>query len=137
MPRLLAAATPAAASDHQGAGATTKQAIKVETVAKGWCTPGGWRSCRMAGCWSPNGPGRMRIVGKDGKLSAPLRGVPTVYASGQGGLLDVVLSPDFATSGLIYFSYAEPRDGGRNGTTRRARQARHAKATAAGSRTCR
>jgi glucose/arabinose dehydrogenase len=38
-------------------------------------------------------------------------------ARGQGGLLDVALSPDFASSGLVYFSYAEPRGSGRTGTT--------------------
>jgi glucose/arabinose dehydrogenase len=62
-------------------------------------------------------PGRLRIVGKDGTLSAPLQGVPKVYASGQGGLLDVQLGPDFAASGLIYLSYADPRDGAKNGTS--------------------
>src|SRR5687768_14960515 len=38
-------------------------------------------------------PGRLRIVGRDGRLSAPLGGVPRVHAAGQGGLLDVVLDP--------------------------------------------
>jgi glucose/arabinose dehydrogenase len=62
-------------------------------------------------------PGRIRIVGKDGKLSAALGGVPKVVAEGQGGLLDVALSPDFATSGVIFFSYSEPRNDGKNGTS--------------------
>jgi len=62
-------------------------------------------------------PGRLRIIGKDGALSPPLQGVPKVYASGQGGLLDVRLGPDFASSGLIYLSYAEPREGSKNGTS--------------------
>ena len=57
-------------------------------------------------------PGRLRIVERDGKLSAPLRGVPPVYASGQGGLLDVALSPSFASDRLVYLSFAEPGDGG-------------------------
>jgi glucose/arabinose dehydrogenase len=43
--------------------------------------------------------------------------VPKVYASGQGGLLDVQVGPDFASSGAVYLSYADPRDGGRNGTS--------------------
>ncbi len=54
-------------------------------------------------------PGRLRLVTPDGKISAPIAGVPDVMAFGQGGLLDVLLAPDFAASGLIYFSYAEPR----------------------------
>lgn len=60
-------------------------------------------------------PGRMRIVTRDGGLGAPLAGVPKVDARDQGGLLDVVLAPDFAESGRVYFTYAEPRSGG-NGT---------------------
>ena len=57
-------------------------------------------------------PGRMRIVGTDGTLSAPLQGLPRIAVTGQGGLLDVTLSPDFANDRLVYFSFAEPGDGG-------------------------
>jgi len=56
--------------------------------------------------------GRMRIVGADGKLSPPLAGVPRVDASGQGGLLDVVLDRRFAENRTVYFCYAEPAGGG-------------------------
>jgi aldose sugar dehydrogenase len=56
-------------------------------------------------------PGRMRIVGKDGTLSPALAGVPKVFASGQGGLLDVVLDRSFAQNHTIYFCYAEPVEG--------------------------
>lgn len=52
-------------------------------------------------------PGRMRIFDLDtNELSSPLSGVPNVAATGQGGLLDVILHPDFGTNQLIYFSYA-------------------------------
>jgi glucose/arabinose dehydrogenase len=56
-------------------------------------------------------PGRMRIVGEDGKLSPALAGVPKVFASGQGGLLDVVLDRSFEQNHMIYFCYAEPVEG--------------------------
>jgi glucose/arabinose dehydrogenase len=56
-------------------------------------------------------PGRMRIIGKDGRLSPALGGVPQVFASGQGGLLDVVLDRSFAHNHIIYFCYAEPVEG--------------------------
>ena len=56
-------------------------------------------------------PGRMRIVGEDGTLSPALAGVPKVFASGQGGLLDVVLDRSFAQNHTIYFCYAEPVEG--------------------------
>jgi glucose/arabinose dehydrogenase len=61
-------------------------------------------------------PGRLRVVSADGKLSEPVAGLPPVDARGQGGLLDVSLDPQFATNALIYWSYAEPREGGANNT---------------------
>ncbi|KPA91908.1 PQQ-dependent sugar dehydrogenase [Pseudomonas sp. RHF3.3-3] len=62
-------------------------------------------------------PGRLRVVSPDGKLSAPLGGVPEVWAKGQGGLLDVVLSPSFKEDRLVYLSYAEGGGaGGKAGT---------------------
>ena len=57
-------------------------------------------------------PGRLRLIGRDGKVSEPLSGVPEVYARGQGGLLDVELSPGFVQDRLVYLSFAEPGEGG-------------------------
>lgn len=53
-------------------------------------------------------PGRLRRIGRDGRVSAPIAGVPAVYVEGQAGLLDVALSPGFATDGLVYLAFAEP-----------------------------
>lgn len=62
-------------------------------------------------------PGNLRLVTVEGKLSAPLNGVPTVWAKGQGGLLDVALSPDFKQDRMVYLSYAEGGgQGGKAGT---------------------
>ncbi len=69
-------------------------------------------SARMGECSSPSGPGRLRIITSDGDVSDPVAGVPTVYAQGQGGLLDVALDPDFDTNGFVYLSYARPGPGG-------------------------
>ncbi len=55
--------------------------------------------------------GRLQLVARDGGKAA-VEGVPRVDAGGQGGLLDVVLAPDHARSGLVYLSYYEPRKGG-------------------------
>ncbi len=86
-------------------------AFNVETVAKGLEHP--WSLAFL-----PDGrmlvterPGRLRLAA-DGKLSEPLLGVPRVYASGQGGLLDVALSPAFDKDRLVYLSFAEPGEGG-------------------------
>ena len=61
--------------------------------------------------------GRMRIVTRQGEVMESIEGVPKVDSRGQGGLLDVVLDPEFAINRLIYFSYAEQRGEGQNGTT--------------------
>ncbi|KQY28732.1 glucose dehydrogenase [Caulobacter sp. Root487D2Y] len=91
-------------------------AYQVETLATGLDHP--WSLAFL-----PDGSklvteraGRLRILGADGKLSPAVAGLPAVYAEGQGGLLDVALDPDYAKTGLIYWTYAEPREGG-NGTT--------------------
>ncbi|MDF8365042.1 PQQ-dependent sugar dehydrogenase [Achromobacter anxifer] len=60
-------------------------------------------------------PGNLRLLRIPGGLSKPLTGVPKVAAQGQGGLLDVALSPDFASDRYVYLSYAEA-DGGKSGT---------------------
>jgi glucose/arabinose dehydrogenase len=59
--------------------------------------------------------GQMRIAEADGRLSAPLAGLPAVSVGGQCGLLDVVLDPAFASNQRIFFTFAEPGEGG-NGT---------------------
>src|SRR5690606_10730711 len=60
-------------------------------------------------------PGRLRLW-RGGELSDPLKGVPEVYARNQGGLLDVVISPDFDRDRRVYLGYAEQGDKGSAGT---------------------
>src|SRR5881392_1944819 len=107
---MLAVSMPLAAQTTKAPPVKTGQAIKVETFAKGLVHPWGMAFLPDGRLLVTERPGRLRIVGRDGTLSAPLQGIPKVYASGQGGLLDVQLGPDFASSGLIYLSYADPRD---------------------------
>ncbi|QNP42042.1 PQQ-dependent sugar dehydrogenase [Lysobacter terrestris] len=90
--------------------------VEVTTVASGLEHP--WAVALL-----PDGsflvterPGRLRRVSATGALSPPLQGVPVVFAQGQGGLLDVALAPDFASTRRIYLTYAEPGEGGRAGT---------------------
>ncbi|MDB5510676.1 MAG: glucose sorbosone dehydrogenase [Enterovirga sp.] len=60
--------------------------------------------------------GDLRIVAPDGTVGLPVAGVPRVDARGQGGLLDVALSPRFGEDRLVYLSFSEPRERG-NGTS--------------------
>lgn len=94
-----------------------KQTFQVDTISKALTNPWG-----MA--FLPDGrilvteriKGEILIV-KDGKLlDEKIEGVPAVFAQGQGGLLDIILHPDYATNGWIYISYAKPGEGG-GGTT--------------------
>ncbi|MSR21766.1 MAG: PQQ-dependent sugar dehydrogenase [Gemmatimonadetes bacterium] len=61
-------------------------------------------------------PGRLRIIRNGRLLPAPVEGVPEVFAVGQGGLLDVMPHPDFATNRLVYLTYSKPL-GGQESTT--------------------
>ena len=65
--------------------------------------------------------GRLRVVTREGAISEPIAGLPRVHVQGQGGLLDVVLGPNFAADRMIYWSYAEPRGGGRGTSVARGR----------------
>jgi aldose sugar dehydrogenase len=92
----------------------------VTDVAKGLEHPWGLAALPDGRMLVTERPGRLRLVGRDGSLSAPLAGVPTVQAGGQGGLLDVALDPQFATNRTIYLSFSEPGDGGAGTSVARA-----------------
>jgi len=114
----LGLASGAAAAVITDAPAPPKPSkVKVETFAEGLENPWGLQFLPDGRLLVTERPGRMRIVSKDGRLSPPIAGVPKVAAVGQGGLLDVLLAPDFEKSGTIYFSYGEPRGEGKNGTS--------------------
>ena len=91
--------------------------ISVEEVAKGLKYP--WALAFLpgdGGMLVTERPGRLRLIDAQGRLSEPLEGVPQVFAEGQGGLLDVQLSPDFDSDRLVYLSYAQKGDEGKAGT---------------------
>ena len=116
LPVLAAIAFTGACEDAPQVAPSGETRIEVSSIAKGLEHP--WSLAFL-----PDGrmlvterPGRLRYVSREGRLSEPIRGVPRVQAEGQGGLLDVVLDPAFATNSTIYLSYAEPADDGTNGT---------------------
>lgn len=84
---------------------------KVETVVEGIAVPWG-----MA--WLPDGD--MLVTNRDGQLyrvrngqlSQPIGGLPEIHVNGQGGLLDIVLHPDYANNGWIYISFSSPEGAG-------------------------
>ena len=90
---------------------TEKVKIKIDVVASGLEFPWAVEVLPDGAYIVTERPGRLRIV-RDGKLSEPIDGVPEVAARGQGGLLDVALSPDFATDRTIFMTAALAYDGG-------------------------
>ena len=109
--------TPAFAGQTRAPEVRTGVRINAEEIASGLNHP--W-----AIAFLPDGSmlvteraGRLRVVTRGGAISDPITGLPPVFAQGQGGLLDVVLSPTFASDRLIYWSYAEAREGSANGTS--------------------
>lgn len=102
-----ASAAPAQSTYKSSAGP-----LAVETVAKGLAHPWGLVFLPDGRMLVTERTGRMRIVTRDGKLSKPLEGVPPVFARSQGGLFDVALDRNFGQNRTVYFSYAEPFDGG-------------------------
>lgn len=92
--------------------ATSAGPVRVESIVSG-----------LQGPWSlaflPDGRmlvsekrGQLRIVSTDGVLSTPLAGVPKVQSQGQGGLLDIALSPHFVEDQQIFFSFSQPTENG-------------------------
>lgn len=113
-----AATQPAEAVITDAPAPAKPSKIKVETFASGLDHPWGMQFLPDGRLLVTERLGRMRIISKDGRLSpAILDGLPKVAAVGQGGLLDVLLAPDFEKSHVIYLSYGEPRGDGKNGTS--------------------
>lgn len=113
---LIAVPLASTTAKQTKAPEVTPTEIKVETVASGLEHPWGLQFLEDGRMLVTEQPGRLRVVTGDGKVSPPVQGVPKVYAKGQGGLLDVRLSQDFAKDGVIFLSYSEPRDGGKAAT---------------------
>ncbi|ABD89651.1 PQQ-dependent sugar dehydrogenase [Rhodopseudomonas palustris] len=93
--------------------------LEVHTVASGLVNPWALAFLPDRRMLVTEKPGRMRIVTPQGQLSPPLQGVPEVWASGQGGLLDVVVDKSFADNKTLYFCFAERTgNGGRTAVAR-------------------
>jgi len=100
----------------------SKTAIQVAEIASGFRNP--WAIAflpdqRMLVTEKPTGA--LYIVTPQGAKSPAVTGLPAVDGRGQGGLLDVEVGPDYAQTQLIYWTYAEPRQGGNGLAVARAR----------------
>lgn len=99
---------------------TQKATVRAEIIGEGLEHPWGLDFLPGGDAIVTERPGRMRIF-SNGELSEPVEGVPEVAARGQGGLLDIAVSPNFASDNLIFFSFSEPGRGGAGTAVGRAR----------------
>ncbi|MBR1152228.1 PQQ-dependent sugar dehydrogenase [Bradyrhizobium sp. JYMT SZCCT0428] len=86
--------------------------LEVRTFARGLVNPWSLAFLPEGRMLVTERPGRIRIVSAEGQLSPALKGVPDVWASGQGGMLDVAIDKSYAQSKTIYFCFAERTSGG-------------------------
>jgi glucose/arabinose dehydrogenase len=104
--------TPAFEDQTRAPGLKTDVELDVQVVVEGLQGPWAFEFLPDNRMLVTERPGNLRILNTDGSLSEPVKGLPKVLYEGQGGLLDVALDPQFATNRTIYWSYAEPREGG-------------------------
>ncbi|MDA0874001.1 MAG: PQQ-dependent sugar dehydrogenase [Bacteroidetes bacterium] len=111
---------PLAACGQPSSVETDRGAVQVDVVASGLESLWGFAFLPDGSILATELPGRLRMIHEGGHvMEAPIAGTPEVFARGQGGLLDVVLHPDFERNQLVYLTYAKPVDG--NSTTAVAR----------------
>ncbi|HEV7993764.1 MAG TPA: PQQ-dependent sugar dehydrogenase [Gemmatimonadaceae bacterium] len=115
-PTEAAGEKPASPDQTRACGVTSNVTFDVVVVAKGLEKPWSVEPLPGGDLLVTEKPGRLRIVSASGQIGAPIAGVPAVDPKGQGGLLDVALSPSFASDRTIFWTFSEPRDGG-NGTS--------------------
>lgn len=95
--------------------------FRVDTLATGLQNPWGMEFLPDGRILIVERPGRMRIFENGELLSQEVEGLPPVWSHGQGGLLDVVLHPDYDENGWIYIAYARQGDSGGNTAISRGR----------------
>ena len=115
--KLLCASTVLLAFNTLGQTQTTeikteKVTLQVETIATGLEHPWGLAFLADGKMLVTERAGRLRYVNADGSLSEPIAGLPDITVAGQGGLLDVVLHPQFADNNQIFFSFNQPGENG-------------------------
>lgn len=110
---FLACAVPAAAQKSTRIVASEKVSLRVVTLVEGLENPWSLTFLPDGRILVTERAGRLRIVSPDFKLAPkPVDGLPPVVSSGQGGLFDVALHPDYANNGWIYWAYNAPGTGG-------------------------
>ena len=103
---------PAFAGQTRAPGVTSDVKTASTVVASGLDHPWGLALLPDGRWLVTERAGRLRIITAEGGKGEPITGLPAVDARGQGGLFDVAVGPSFADDRMIYWAYAEPRQGG-------------------------
>lgn len=93
-------------------GVVTETEYSVGVFAEGLNSPWGMTNLPDGRILVTEKNGSMRIVSQSGALSNTITGIPEVNSSGQGGLLDVAVDPDFTENRMVYWSFSQNGDGG-------------------------
>ena len=116
---LVAAGLLVLGSSTRAADTVMRSALhdyRLVTVAEGLVQPWSLATLPDGDILITERPGRLRIVRKGTLLPTPVEGVPAVFQSRQGGLLEVAPHPQFATNRLLYITYAKPQPDGQSTT---------------------
>jgi glucose/arabinose dehydrogenase len=120
---------PAFPGQTRGCSVKSSSGFEVTVVARGLNRPWAVEPLPDGGFLVTEKAGQMRIVSANGQVGEPVAGLlpvgeggvsaasgqgglPPITARGQGGLLDVALSPDFEKDRTIFWSFSEQREGG-------------------------
>ena len=115
MAGLFLMALPLTASIASQSPEPTRGSVQITEVVSGLANPWALAFLPDGSMLITEQPGDLRMLGTDGALSEPIEGVPDVADRGQGGLLEVALSPHFSDDRFVYLSYSES-EGNASGT---------------------
>lgn len=104
--------TPAFPGQTRASGVITKTAINAEVISKNLSRPWGITHLPDGKLLITEKSGSMKLFTTAGELLNKVTGFPTVVDKGQGGMLDVVIDPDFENNRMIYWSFSEPYQNG-------------------------
>lgn len=114
---VMIAAVPAIAVQSDAPPPVKPLGARAETIVQGLNHPWGLAFLPSGDMLVTERPGAVRYFNQRGEVSDPMPGAPAGVAIGQGGMLDIAISPDFATNNHVFISFTEAREGRTNGTS--------------------
>lgn len=104
---------PAFEGQTRISGVETETEYEISEFATGLNNPWGMANLLDGRIIVTEKGGTLRIISQSGTVSNAITGLPAVNSSGQGGLLDVAVDPDFTSNSMLYWTFSQ---NGSNGT---------------------